>query len=352
VGKCTSDVADSPGLRPWLVDRADFPQGGSREEQLEFCLRYATLAPSSHNAQPWWFRIEGAAIVVGLDPSRGLAVVDPDDREATISVGAALFTLRLALMHFGFGAHVALWPDPLDPEACARLDVTDEGSPPDPDLEPLFEAITQRHTSHARFTEAALPQLLLDAMVKDAQSEGADLVLLSDYPSRHAVAEVVSLADRTQMADKRFRRELAMWLRSPRSHRPDGMRGYGSDLTHVMSVAAPLVVRTFDVGEGRAARDVELATGSPVLGVLTTTLDDRTSWLQAGQALARVALRATAANVQLGFLDQPLEVPALRVAAADAFGASGSPQLLLRFGYGSPPFPQPRRSLDDALTSR
>lgn len=348
MGTRTVELLDNPGLRPWLVDSAYFPAGGTLTEGLEFCLRYAILAPSGHNAQPWWFRIEDHSIVVGMDPSRGLAVVDPIDREATISVGAALFMLRLALMHFGFQARVTLWPDPVDPEACARVDVAD-GGVPDPDLDTLFEAITRRHTSHARFTDAALPQGVLDALVKDARSEGADLLHVVDYPAKHEVAEIVSLADRAQMADKRFRRELAAWLRPAQTHRTDGIRGYGSDLAQVMSVAAPLVVRTFDVGEGRAARDVELATGSAALAALTTTLDDRTAWLQAGQALARVALRATAANVHVGFLDQPLEVPELRTAAANAFGTEASVQLLLRLGYGEGAVPQPRRSVVDTL---
>lgn len=346
-----AQLRDNPVLSPWLVDSADFPPGATMAEIIEFCLRYAVLAPSGHNAQPWWFAVDGSSVVVGLDPSRGLAVVDPDDREATISVGAAVFYLRTALAHFGFAAKVTLWPDPHDPEACAQLDVSDRGGT-DPELEPLFASMTRRHTSRGKFLEQKPSSAILNGLIDDAQAEGAHLCVLTDYPSRHALAELISAADRRQMDDKSFRRELASWLRSGYTHRTDGIRWGGHNVTEVMSLAAPLVVRTFDLGEGRAARDVELATGSPALAVLVTEADDRTSWLTAGQALARVALRATAANLLIGFLDQPVEVPELREAVVEAIGGGAYPQLILRLGYGDAALPQPRRPVDDCLVRR
>ena len=345
------DPNANPALQPWAIDVADFPTGGTMEEAIAFCIRYAVLAPSGHNTQPWWFAIDGNRVTVGLDPSRGLAVLDPDDREATISVGAAVFLLRVALSHFGFSSTLTYWPDPRDPEACVRMDVLDVGSP-DPDLEPYFGAITHRHTSRMRFLSQPVPKPLLDQMASDARAERAELSTLTDYPSRRALAELVGVADLQQMDDRRFRRELASWLRPVHTRRGDGIRGYGSRLAEIMSVAAPLVVRTFDVGEGRAARDVEVATGSPVIAVLATRGDDRTSWLQAGQALARMSLRATGANVLVGFLDQPVEVAELRSKVAALAGTDAQPQLVLRLGYGAPAPPQPRRPLSEALVRR
>ena len=43
--------------RAWEIKEGDFPRGGSMREKLEFLVRYAILAPSSHNAQPWKFRV-------------------------------------------------------------------------------------------------------------------------------------------------------------------------------------------------------------------------------------------------------------------------------------------------------
>ena len=345
----TNRLAD-PALHTWIVEEAEFPVGGPLSDAIEFCVRYALLAPSSHNTQPWWFAIEDNTVTIGLDVARGLAVADPDDREATISVGAALFHLRVALAHFGFRADTAFWPDPHDPEACARLTVTD-GSPTMSAVEPLFDAITRRHTSHAAFRPERVPLRDLDQLVVDAGDEGARLHVFADYPDRHRLAELVATADEMQMDDRRFRRELATWLRPAWSSRPDGIRGFGSDLGELMSVAAPLIVRTFDTGSGRAAKDTELASGSPVLAVLSTHEDDRSAWLLAGQALARVLLRATATNLSVGFLDQPLEIPELRARVMEMTEGEW-PQLLLRLGYGPAVPPQPRRPVLDVIERR
>ena len=62
--------------------------------QLQTLVQAATLAPSSHNTQPWLFRLEGQVIELLADRTRALPVNDPDDRELTISCGCALFNLR------------------------------------------------------------------------------------------------------------------------------------------------------------------------------------------------------------------------------------------------------------------
>ena len=116
-----------------------------------------------------------------------------------------------------------------------------------------------------------------------------------------------------------------------------------------MSAAGPLVVRTFDMGNGQAAKDRQLAEGSPVLAILGTEDDTPTDWLAAGQALAGVLLRAQAEGVAASFLNQPIEVPELRPQLRDAIGRSGFPQLLLRMGYGPEVKPTPRRTVEEVL---
>ena len=87
-------------LAPWNVSSADFPGDGDAEEKLAFLLRDAVLAPSGHNTQPWLFRVDGDAVDLYADRTQALPVVDPEDRELTISCGAALFNLRVALRRF------------------------------------------------------------------------------------------------------------------------------------------------------------------------------------------------------------------------------------------------------------
>jgi hypothetical protein len=52
-----------------------------------------------------------------------------------------------------------------------------------------------------------------------------------------------------------------------------------------------------------------------------------------GQVLSHVLLRAAVEGIAASFLNQPIEVPALRGRVAALLGTSGYPQLILRMGY-------------------
>ena len=113
--------------------------------------------------------------------------------------------------------------------------------------------------------------------------------------------------------------------------------------------AGPLIIRTFDLGKGRAAKDWDIAVFSPVLAVLGTYADAPHDWLTAGQALASVLLRARAEDVWASFLNQPIEVPDLRPRLCSVVGREGFPQLLLRMGYGTEVEATPRRPLKEFI---
>jgi hypothetical protein len=50
-------MSTSP-LTAWHISESDFPQQGTPAKQLQFLIKYAVLAPSGHNTQPWLFNHE------------------------------------------------------------------------------------------------------------------------------------------------------------------------------------------------------------------------------------------------------------------------------------------------------
>jgi nitroreductase len=335
-------------LAPWDVAPPAFPEAGDAAEKLTFLLRYAVLAPSGHNTQPWLFSVEGETVELYADRAQALAVVDPEDRALTISCGAALFNLRVALRRFGYRDAYELLPDLHDPDLLARIRLV-EGEPASSDEEALFEAIPKRRTTRAAYDEPDVPVELRRDLEEDAVREGAWLHLVPD-DKRATIAELIAAGDRAQMADKRFRRELAAWVHPNRSRAKRGMRGYGFGFGDLMSHAGPLVIRTFDIGKGQAAKDRELAERSPLLAVLGTAGDTPRDWLEAGQAMERILLRACAHGLTSSFLNQPVEVDELRPRLADAIGRGDSqPQLVMRFGYGPEVAHSPRAAVEEVL---
>jgi nitroreductase len=333
---------------PWYISEDDYPTAGVPEEKLRFILNYAVLAPSGHNTQPWLFSVHDDEVELRADRTRGLPVVDPEDRELIISCGAALYCLRVAMRHFGCEDEVEVLPDPDDPDLLARVrSVSDRSETEEERM--LFQAIPKRRSNRGPFEDRQVPERLLSELQAAAGEEGAWLHLVEDEDSKHAIAQLIAEGDRIQLADKRFRRELALWMHPNRTKSRDGMPLYAFGFGELMSLAGPFVIRTFDTGKGQAAKDRQLAEGSPVLAILGTEDDAPPEWLATGQALARVLLGARAEGVWTSFLDQPIEVPELRPRLRAAIGQTGFPQLLLRMGYGPEVKPTPRRPAEEVL---
>ena len=72
-------------LTAWTVYASDFPASGATIDKARFAVRYAILAPSSHNTQPWRYIINGDELLLCADRTRSLPNIDPFDRELIIA---------------------------------------------------------------------------------------------------------------------------------------------------------------------------------------------------------------------------------------------------------------------------
>ena len=155
-----------PEFQTWNVSESQFPKGGPKTEQLKFLLNYAILAPSSHNTQPWLFRIVDDSIIeLYADRTRGLSLVDPVGRALTISCGAALSHLLIAIRHFGYAHKLELFPDSNNKDLISRINIADDNSRESSSEESaLFEAITKRRTNRLKFEDRELEESLISKL--------------------------------------------------------------------------------------------------------------------------------------------------------------------------------------------
>lgn len=320
-----------------MTDQARFP------EVARELLQRAVLAPSSHNTQPWRFVIEADRIDLHLDRSRHLPVADPDDRELVISCGCALLNLRLAAAARGHALAVDTFPDPARPGWLARIAPATAAPPAREEVE-LAGEIEARHTHRDGFLGFPIARPIVRRLVAAAALEGASLHPITGHEDRETVAHLVAEGDRLLWAEPRWRRELATWM-----HPSDN--GDGLPVPAPIAPLARLVVRLLDLGDQVAHRDGTSALDAPLLAILATHDDTPAAWLAAGQALERVLLVAGHHGLQASFLNQPIQVAALRPRLVP-FTGGAEPQVMVRIGYPSqPPAATPRRELDDVLAS-
>ena len=338
------------------INEDDFPVTGSTSEKLKFFLNYAVSAPSSHNTQPWRFEINNEAVELYGDKTRALPVADPNYRELTISCGAALFHLRIAMRYFGYGDVVETLPEHNNPNLLARIHL---GSKRIVRLEEklLFRAIPKRCTNRLDFKDCRLPKSLMLDLEFACCSEGEWLQICTQRiptDKRDAVINLITEGDRLQMADPLFRRELARWIHPANHHSHDGIPGYARGLDKRLDGLTPLIsyaVRSFDFGKSQAAKDRKLAIQAPALMLIASAGDRPSDWLATGEALAHLLLRAKVEDVWASFFNQPIQVPHLRSRLQSLFSEHNYPQILLRLGYARGAEPTPRRTVEEIVRS-
>lgn len=313
------------------------------QEQARQLIGRAVLAPSSHNTQPWLFRISEPDIDLYADRLRALPVNDPEGRELAISCGCALMNLRVAAASSGFGVNVHLLPESAEPDLLARVSFVEHSGASSEEAQ-LAEFIERRRTYRKSFLPREVSDAVVEQLIQAAQREGAWLRPLSIESDKQQAAALVATGDAMQWANPRWRRELAGWMRPRR-------RGDGLTASALTAPVVRFVVRSFNMGSGIGAEDRESAETSPLLAVLSTDGDQMRDWLLAGQALQRILLLACRLGLQAAFLNQPIQVaslrPRLQRLAGDAF-----PQILLSIGYPNEEIPPtPRRALDEVIVA-
>jgi hypothetical protein len=255
-----------PRHTPWHIDESEFWEIDDPRAQREFLLRYAVLAPSGHNTQPWNFRITEAGIEVYADLTRRLPVADPNDRELLISIGAAIFNLRVAAAHFGFETTVLYGP--VDNEEMAvALVVLRETCDTEEQLRRLFPAISRRRTSRSDFEHRAIEPDALDPVCEAVESsEDLHFILSKD---RAHTAELVEQADRALMSNDSWREELARWVRPNESSDGDGLSADAFGIPGPLSALAPQLIRNIDAGPVKSRQDRDFAENASALIVIT-----------------------------------------------------------------------------------
>jgi hypothetical protein len=343
-------VHDAPKT-PYEVDERMFPAGGTIEEQQMFLLRYAILAPSTHNTQPWRFSIDQNGIEVYADYTRRLPVADPGSRELLMSIGAAVMNLRVAAAHFDLSCRVDYDHSGGSERPLAMVSFTPaaRGVHPDAPLAALFPALRRRHTNRRPFLISRVPAALLQDLERASRGFLTELVVSTDGKRNEQVANLVAAGDRILQADPAYRRDVAEWVRTDWTGRLDGIPGTALGVTGVASTLAPWTTRVLDLGKKRAAEDRNLCVEAPALVVLAGE-DAPPHFLDAGELLERLLLTLTLSGLQTSYFNMPVQVPDLRLQLRSTLELSSWPQLLLRVGYCLAEGPRtPRRPVEDVL---
>lgn len=295
-------------------------------------VRYATLAPSSHNTQCWKFALDGSGQAITLRPdlARLCSAVDPDLHHVFVSLGCALENLTQAALAHGLKGDVVF--DPATDALRVSLNPTAARS------SDLFKAIPLRQSTRGEFDAKPLSQAELALLQRAGSSDSVQLLLLTEPAAMAQVLDYVVQGNTTQMADPAFVKELKTWMRFNGQEAVRTRDGLYSAASGNPTVPTWIGERLFDwfytpkSENDKYARQVRSSAG---IAVFVGQSADKAHWVEVGRCYERFALQATALGIRNAMLNQPMEVSALRPQFAAALGLGDQrPDLVVRFGRG------------------
>lgn len=294
-------------------------------------IRYATLAPSGHNTQPWLFRPTGNQIAILPDLARRTPVVDPDDHHLFVSLGCAAETLAIAAGNTGRAGDMVF-----DPAGDGSV-VFNFGSSARIE-QPLFDAIPHRQSSRAEYDGSHVNASDLRMLAAAAKVPGVDLMLITERTQINGVRDLVINGNNAQIEDPAFMSELKLWLRfSPNAalRKGDGLFSAASGNPALPELLGPMLFDLAFTAKAEAQKYARQIDSSAGVAVFSGAEANPAHWVQVGRACQRFSLQATALGLRHAYLNQPVEVPQLRNELAALVGMPGRrPDIVMRFGYG------------------
>ncbi|WP_295436641.1 hypothetical protein [uncultured Thiodictyon sp.] len=170
-------------------------------------VRYATLAPSSHNTQCWKFALEGngRSIAILPDLARRCPAVDPDDHHLFVSLGCAAENLIQAALAHGLRGDAHF--DPTSDAVRVALEPTRAQS------SSLFMAITHRQSTRGDYDGRPLSSEELTLLQRAGSSQNVRMLLLTGRTVMEQTLDYVVQGNIAQAADLAFVKELKAWIR-------------------------------------------------------------------------------------------------------------------------------------------
>lgn len=327
--------------KAWTINHEDFYKFESRIERLGFLVGYAILAPSSHNSQPWKFRVNEEYIELVPEHTRWLPKSDARYRQLFLALGCALENIIIASDYYGLRPKLSFVEK--DGVFGARLDYKSADSLPRGPQSHLIFSIAKRCTCRAPF-ERRLPEKSLLELVKGFSDERMRIDFVVSPEDRKAMAELTRDALIEALDDPEFRLELSRHTKSNITKSKTGMPASGFGMPTAISLIAPFLVRSLNVYRINGSATIKLlAKDTPVIAVISSKNDGCEDWIRCGRMFERIALECQSRGIKTAPMAAAVEIGSYSRKLQDLLHTDFRPQVFFRMGYSKKEFPHSPR---------
>jgi nitroreductase len=144
------------------------------QNDIKKIIEDATNAPSGENCQPWKFTVQGNTLSVINLPEKDQSLYNPQQKGSYVAHGTLIETVCISAHKYGYNTTITLFPIPHDDTHVADIvfgknDITKEGH------DQLYDAIFTRTTNRKEYTGEKLnandKKTLINAVIESGNNE-------------------------------------------------------------------------------------------------------------------------------------------------------------------------------------
>ena len=212
-------------------------------EEMRNILYYASIVGNSHNTQLWNLKISkqknhnNGEIEIRYNKDRTLNVVDPNNREAYLSIGHYIENLIVLLKAYGYEANISYPKAKLynkqqesisSPISFIQYAKKESFQIDFQNVQELLNLIEKRHSNKGSFKKDQIQQNHYNIL---KEKFGNYIHIYSNGDSNFNYIKDNSInAVKSQSSDQRYRDELAEWLRFSNKESNEKLDGINADM--------------------------------------------------------------------------------------------------------------------------
>lgn len=326
----------------WEIDLSEFDALNDNKEKVQFLLRFASLAPSSHNSQPWKFKIPTEnSIEVYADTNRALPNSDKNHRQLILSIGCAIKNILVAADYFGFKAELFLENNLTDANIflspLATIKFSSVRSTAN-DKDHLIHYILKRHANRFTYSDRSPDSHFLEK-IKSLSTNNVRIDIISVFETRKQIADCIINAGIAAMNDNGFRKELSQYVKNNYTHSYVGMPLEGFGVPGAISLIAPFLMSYINMNKINQKDDRKtLMSGASQFLLINSSEDGPRTWLNVGLVIEEVWLEAAKYNIDMAVYGAPIQIGEYYKDLQKILGTDLRPQFCARFGYSEKSF--------------
>lgn len=279
------------------------------KEIISKILNCAIRAPSTHNSQPWLFKIKPNGVSVFYNKNLKLPEADKEGRDLYISMGCLLENMKIAAIEFGFDVIIDISIDEKT-QHVAEVVFTPrkEGEKENSNI---FNQIFNRVNARGLFLDEKIDESDLSevwSIVEKFKKYQISLTILNKKNDIIKVAETTQKAMEYAYCRPSFRKEMSHWMNGNLSLKKQGIPGYSLKMPLLVSIIIPFIIRFFNIGKFLGNLNLKSIKSAPLIFVLSSKNNTQENWIHVGECAERLMLSLQSKGFQTSIYVGSIEI--------------------------------------------